>query len=252
MLNLEVIGEGATTKIYREGEKAIKLYVNSPSNEVELEAKKQIFAIEAGLPVPAIYGVRKLSDAVTALDMQYIAGQPIMHENMEDDEMIEAIAVLVKLQVMVHAINATGLTKMQERLARRISHSDRLVMSLKERLLTLLDFLHDGKSSLCHGDFHPGNILYDGQKHWLIDWVDATAGNPLADACRTYLIFLQYKPPFSEIYLSCFCREAGIKRDDVQIWLPIIAAARLEENMDEEKRIQLLGILDDFQKKSKE
>ena len=24
-------------------------------------------------------------------------------------------------------------------------------------------------ANLCHGDFHPLNILYDGSKHWIID-----------------------------------------------------------------------------------
>lgn len=40
MLNLEVIGEGKTTKVYRDGNKAIKLYVNPTFDEVQNEAKK--------------------------------------------------------------------------------------------------------------------------------------------------------------------------------------------------------------------
>jgi hypothetical protein len=35
MLDLEVIGQGATTKIYRDGNTAIKLYVNAPSDEAK-------------------------------------------------------------------------------------------------------------------------------------------------------------------------------------------------------------------------
>lgn len=30
MLNLEVVGQGATTKIYRDGKTAVKLYENAP------------------------------------------------------------------------------------------------------------------------------------------------------------------------------------------------------------------------------
>ncbi len=44
MLNLEVVGQGATTKIYRDGGTAIKLYVNAPSEEANNEAERQRFA----------------------------------------------------------------------------------------------------------------------------------------------------------------------------------------------------------------
>ena len=87
------------------------------------------------------------------------------------------------------------------------------------------------------------NILYDEKKHWIIDWVDAVAGNPFADACRTYLIFKQYMQRSSGIYLQSFCKEAGTKPDDVLVWLPIVAAARLEENMDDKTRSWLLYLV---------
>ena len=60
MCDLEIIGQGATTKIYRDGNKAIKLYVDAPHDEADNEADRQQFAYSAGLPVPAVYGVRRL------------------------------------------------------------------------------------------------------------------------------------------------------------------------------------------------
>ena len=102
-----------------------------------------------------------------------------------------------------------------------------------------------GTTNLCHGDFHPFNILYDGQKHWIIDWVDAAAGNPPADACRSYIIFKQYLNRMSGIYLRAFCKESGVSQEDVLAWLPVIAAARLNENMDIKKRAVLLDIMNE-------
>jgi hypothetical protein len=69
MLNLEIVGQGATTKIYRYGGTAIKLYINAPPDEAEIEAERQQFAFAAGLPIPAVYGIRKLNDNAVALDM---------------------------------------------------------------------------------------------------------------------------------------------------------------------------------------
>lgn len=246
MLNLEIISEGATTKIYRDKNTAIKLYVNAPPNEAENEAKLQAFAVQSGLPVPRVLGVRKLNDNVTALDMEYIDGKPIMQEKMDESERHHAIQTLVKMQCMVHSITADVLPKQIERLAWKISRNNYLEQCIKDDLLTLLHSLDNGANCLCHGDFHPLNILFDENKYWFIDWVDATSGNPLADACRTYLLFEQGLPRYSTAYLRLFCEESGLRQDDVLTWLPVLAAARMVENMDEKKRIQLLQIINDW------
>ena len=246
MLTLEIVGEGATTKIYRDGGKAIKLYVNAPPNEVENEAKLQTFAAKAGLPVPVVFGVREIDDSMTALDMEYIPGKPIMQERMDKEERRDAIVTLAKLQCMVHAINADGLPKQVDRLAWKIGQNTHIEQPMKDKLLSLFNRLDTGANRLCHGDFHPLNILYDGNKHWIIDWVDTTAGNPLADACRTYLIFKQFMTRSAGIYLRCFCEEAGVKQEDILAWMPVIAAARLSENMDDKARAMVWKTIDEF------
>ena len=260
MLDLEVVGQGATTKIYRDGNIAIKLYVNtqdawsssSPSERPDQsdaaanEAERQRFAYNAGLPVPAVYGVRKLSDNAVALDMEYINGRPLIQLGMDKDERRNAIHILANLQCKVHNIHAIGLPNQVERIAWKIKSTKHLDNPLKDKLLSLLMNLDDGFEWLCHGDFHPLNILYDGSKHWIIDWVDTTAGNPLADACRTYLIFMQYMNRLAGIYLNAFCKESKSKKDDVLAWLPVVAAARLNENMDDKSRAWLINMVKDI------
>ena len=246
MLALEVIGKGATATIYRDGGKAVKLYVDAPPNEAENEAKLQAFAVTAGLPVPAVFGVRKLAEHMTALDMEYIPGEPLIHERMDKVARRDAISTLAALQCAVHTISACGLPKQAERLARKIMHNPHIEKPIKDNLISLLHRLDTGANRLCHGDLHPLNILYDGSKHWIIDWVDATAGNPLADACRTYLIFKQFMTRSAGIYLRHFCDAAGVKQEDVLAWLPVIAAGRLSENMDDGARAALLKVIDEW------
>ena len=235
MLGLKVIGQGATTKIYRDGNTAVKLYVNAPPNEAEDEAERQRFAIDAGLPVPAVIGVRRLDDCHTALDMEYVDGKPFMEPGMDKDERMSAIQTLVKLQCEIHRVTAYGQPNQAKRFTWNIKRTDYLNGREKDRLLVLLNKLDTGAENLCHGDIHPRNILYDGRKHWVIDWVNATAGSPLADACRTYLIFKQFMTRSAGIYLRLFCKEAGVKPEDVLEWLPVVAAARLNENVVDEK-----------------
>jgi len=244
MLDLEKIGQGATTTIYRDGNKAIKLYVNAPQGEAEHEADRQRFAVSAGLPVPAVIGVRKVDDNAIALDMEYINGKSLMQPKMDKTERNAAISTLVKLQRMIHKVSACGQPKQVDKLVQQIKYTPHISESKKSQLLESITHLDTASNTLCHGDFHPLNILCDGSKHWIIDWVDSSAGNPLADACRTYLIFKQYITHQAGLYLRSFCKEANVKPDDVLIWLPIVAAARLNENMDDNARTWLLEVVD--------
>ncbi len=42
---------------------------------------------------------------------------------------------------------------------------------------------------VCHGDFHPENVMVDGEENlWVIDWLTAFRGNPLFDIARTYYL----------------------------------------------------------------
>lgn len=243
MLNLEVIGQGATTKIYRDGDTAIKLYLNASPVIVENEAAVQRFAYDKGLPVPKVYGVRKLDDNAVALDMEYIQGQTVINQRMSKEERDDAIRTFVMLQCEIHKVHAGGLPKLTDRLVWKIKKTQHLTESQKSNLVSLIERLDDNSDNLCHGDFHPLNVLYDGKKHWIIDWVDASAGDPLADACRTYLIFKQYITRTAGMYLRTFCKEANAKQEDVLAWLPVITAARLDENMDEKSRLWLLDLV---------
>ena len=150
------------------------------------------------------------------------------------------------LQCEVHKVHASGLPKLTDRLVWKIKTTPYLEEPQKNNILSLIARLDNDSDNLCHGDFHPLNILYDGSKHWIIDWVDASAGNPLADACRTYLIFKQHMSRSAGIYLRTFCKETNSKQDDVLAWQPIIAAARLKERMDDKSRLWLVDLVQEW------
>ena len=47
----------------------------------------------------------------------------------------------------------------------------------------------DGPPVVCHGDFHPLNVMVDGERASVIDWTDAGLGPREADVARTSLLF---------------------------------------------------------------
>ena len=76
---------------------------------------------------------------------------------------------------------------------------------------------------------------YTGEKY-IIDWAHVTQGNASADAARTYLIFkLHKKDQIAEQYLELFCKKSGISKQNVQLWMPIVAASQLAKGKPEEK-----------------
>jgi hypothetical protein len=72
--------------------------------------------------------------------------------------------------------------------------------------------------------------------------VDATQGPPEADACRTYLLALHNSPDLAEPFLSAYASRSSRRRETILAWLPVIAAARLAENVAaENERLLLLA-----------
>lgn len=68
------------------------------------------------------------------------------------------------------------------------------IVNLKKRgeILKMIDGLPDG-NTLCHGDFHPGNLLiWDGHT-MVIDFMNVCHGNFLYDVARTVFL-VEYTP----------------------------------------------------------
>lgn len=237
-----LIGKGRTANVYLDGGAAVKIYQNSTIEAVEYEAAKQAVACRDGLPVPEIYGVREV-DGDIELRMRFIDGEPLLKPRMEKNARKVAFDAMVSLQCRMHRINAEGMESLTDRLQNRVEASEELYPEEIKKLLTRLDALDRGEKKLCHGDFHPLNILFDGETHWIIDWVDAAAGGPNADACRTYLIMRTYLSRLANTYLSAYQKASGVSKDNILAWLPIVAAARLRENLTATDRDALLKMI---------
>ena len=57
------------------------------------------------------------------------------------------------------------------------------------RVEPMLPELEAGPMVACHGDFHPLNVLVDGDTSMVIDWTDAALGDRHGDVARTSLLF---------------------------------------------------------------
>lgn len=241
------IASGNTAHVYLSGNEAIKLFnANLPDTEAMKEAAKHRVAYVQGLPVPKIYDVTKVNGK-QAIIMEYIEGKTLGQLVCEDQSQMERyMALSVSLQQQVHKVVPSQIESMKEKLKRQIQAASPLSMKQKATLITKLEsFTYN--ESLCHGDFHLFNLIV-GKKDQItiIDWVDASLGDPRADVYRTYLLYSQhFSHELAELYMRTYCETSQYLKEDIFEWTPVVAAARLAESVPEENVKQLVKIVCD-------
>ncbi len=255
------IAEGASAEIFAwDDDKILKLYHEGASpGEADQEAVYASIAYDAGLNTPAVI------DTITIENRQ-----GIIFERVHGVTMVEAIIahphqlssyahLLAELQVDMHTHAASRLPSQHHRLQRNIQSASGLAFETKAAILTDLDRLPDD-NAICHGDFHPENILLTTEEPVIIDWVDATQGSPLVDVARTVLLlrFSELPPSmnehhrkkiteichlFCEVYLEHYAHIQSISRKAIARWELSAAAARLSEGISNDEKAKCLDII---------
>lgn len=230
------IGEGARADVYELDNKAIKVFKEDCDKKVVFyEAAVHSIIEDTGLPIPKIYEVVKYNNSF-AIIMELIKGTSLKKIILKDDnKLVSYLEKTIDLQIKIHRKITTGLPKLKDLLREKINFSSKLNKNTKGKLIQNLDSLRNG-NNLCHGDFHFDNILISNGKLVIIDWIDATIGNPVADVCRTYLLLSLYAPDnMASLYLDKYCKKTDKEPHIVLKWLPVIAGARLSESIEGEK-----------------
>ncbi len=239
----QIIAVRATKRIYRDGDRVIKMFDESYSKaDVLNEALNQARVEETGLHIPKLLEVLKV-DGKWAVVLEYIAGktlQQLMSENPEKQD--EHLELFVNLQMEVHSKEAPLLTLLRDKMNRKISATT-LDATTRYELHTRLDGMPKHRK-VCHGDFNPSNIIIseDGTPY-ILDWSHATQGNASADVARTYLLFcLTGDTALANKYLNLFCKKSDTAKQYIQKWIPIVAASQSVKGKPEEREFLLRWI----------
>ena len=198
------------------------------------EALNQARVEETDLNIPKIKSI-EVVDGKWSIVMDYIEGETLselMRKHPEKED--EYLELFVGLQRSVLSNRVPMLNKLKDKMQGRISEA-KLDATTRYDLHTRLDSLPK-HYNLCHGDFHPSNIIItkDGTPY-IIAWAHATQGNASADVARTYLMFyLEGKEQLAEKYLKLYCIKSDTAKQYVQKWIPIVAASRLTKAKPEE------------------
>jgi aminoglycoside phosphotransferase (APT) family kinase protein len=142
----------------------------------------------AGLPVPWVGELLRVNGR-QGLVLERLEGPSMLSVMGAQPWRIPALArTLADLQNAVHGVSAPEGVQTQRQWVRPgIETRDFLPDDLKARVLAILDGLPDG-TALCHGDFHPGNVLMTARGPVIIDWMTCSQGDPLGDVARSSVL----------------------------------------------------------------
>jgi aminoglycoside phosphotransferase (APT) family kinase protein len=168
--------------------------------------------------------------------------------------------LFAEIHAKMHAITVTGLPSQRQKLASQIRSAPRLSDKEQEAALSALTRLPED-DKLCHGDYHPGNILMSSRGPVIIDCADASQGNPHADVARTLLLIQTAEPHWIEdieqrktvrsliqsfpldIYLKRYQEFQALSQEQLDAWRLPLAAARLDEGLSLIEENRLLSIV---------
>ena len=254
------LGEGREAEVFALDDTRVLRLARSADRAGTLDAEHAalVAAAAAGAPVPRVYA-RVDVEARPGLVLERLRDRNLLLEIGERPWRVWPISrSLGALHARIHAVGGPGsLPSVHERL-RGLLESPLVPEDVHVRALERLEALPAG-DRLCHGDFHPGNVLLaPGGGAVAIDWTGASRGDPAADVARSFLIVRHgaLTPDATRAvatlarvgrgvlwrgYVGAYMRAAELDRVAVAHWLPVVAAARLAEDIAGE-RAQLLEL----------
>ena len=185
-----LLARGGQAEIYDCGECRVIRVAKRPQDFDHIRYEYAIYGLlaQAGLPAPRAY------------ELVEVKGSPaIIMDRLSGRSMLEALASnplraahwgreLAGLHTEVGKCRAAPWVRTTRAKAEWcIGHSQILSDSNKHAVLEMLQGLPDGEA-LCHGDFHPGNVILHEGKSYVIDWMGASRGDLTADVAHSYLL----------------------------------------------------------------
>ena len=195
--DLRLIGQGREAEVFEcpDGRVLKLLRASGPRTGLAFEIAALEAARSAGVSVPQVYE-EVVIDGRNGLMMERLDGTDLL-------TMIGRTPWLVfrcgRLTGEIHArINAgrapESLPAVKDVMNRGLAHLAPSQPTLAEWVGRILGRLPNG-DALCHGDFHPGQLMLSGNRYAAFDWSGAKRGDALCDYARTRVLLSMAEPP---------------------------------------------------------
>jgi Ser/Thr protein kinase RdoA (MazF antagonist) len=248
------IGEGREAELFDLGEgRVLRLYRSAND---EMEARRQANLLkeiaQLGIRVPRVY------ETITAVGRPGIVMERLDGSDLLTDvarrpwRVLQVGALCGRLHAGLNDARAPNmLPSLNDSLYRRIAESELLPSAYTDAAVKALSALRDGHS-LCHGDFHPGNVMMAHEEPVVFDWSAAARGPAEADFARSDLILSLGEPPpgspahlkalalvgrslLLAAYRRAYRRSRQVDEETLHRWRLPLAVARLAVGIPEEE-----------------
>ncbi|MDT8861979.1 phosphotransferase [Alkalihalobacillus sp. MEB130] len=212
----KVLGEGNTATVYEwEKGKVLKLFVKGyPKSAVEREFLNVKSINNMSFAKPRAYEIIDCEERVGII-YERVEGESLLDWVLRTGDLQGCAGYMARLHKTVVQNRVNNVPEYKEFLRSNLLKAPSANIMIGEGILDILDGLEDG-DTLCHGDFHPGNILLSNGYPIVIDFMNVCRGNVLYDVARTvYLVqftpvptdvvdsetFLELKKTLADLYL---------------------------------------------------
>ena len=192
-----LIARGLTSEVFAYGDdRVLKLfYPWFRRSKIEREFAVTKAIRSAGLPVPNVFELIE-HDGRAGIVFERLHGISMMRDAARKPwSVIAAARRFAEFHARMHEIAAPAELPTQRKLiegwiadAKDLSAIDRAAAEQS------LANLPDG-NAICHGDFHPENVLLTANGAMIIDWTNGARGNPIGDVARTACVLTRAEIP---------------------------------------------------------
>lgn len=187
---MKLIGRGHTAEIYEYEEgKICKLFFNWNTEEaVNRECHNAMVIQKCVQAVPRCYGIIE-QDGRKGIIYEQIKGKPLIEKYFEDGDGVFMLETLTEMQESILACHTKEVMSNKDFCAALVKHACLAKgLEVNEDEMKKIAELPDG-DSLCHGDFHPFNVMVTKEnKAYAIDFMNLCRGPREYDIARTYYL----------------------------------------------------------------
>lgn len=237
------IGHGGTATVYEWGNNEV-IKVFKPNIPIEIIKKEEYIGKvlnDSSICMPKYIKTIELNNNL-AIIYERVYGKSLAEVLVETAAKSDIAANFARTHYEIHQYHIDKLPSQYDMLNSNISKMGGVLGNNLKKMQDLLDNISI-ENRVCHGDFHPLNIMVDLDKYITIDWNGSCLGSPLLDVAWSYLtlnspaiesihgqLIANIFTKFSNEYLNYYCQYANINKYKILMCLPIVAIRRLYDN----------------------
>ena len=249
------IGIGRTAEVFGvDDSRVLKLFHKDiDQKEFQNELSFARLAAASGLPTAEVHESVTIEGRI-GIVFSRITGESLLTRISRRPLEVPILArKFAQLHCQIHSAEITSGPMFRDTLETQIRNVSDLGAAFADRIITYMDDLPVSNTVLCHGDFHPENVIISDRGPVIIDWAAARLGCAAADCARTSLligvgsvshlnwpsrlVLNSVREAFRRIYSRHYSKLMGLSTEEVDLWFPVVAAARLAEQIEGETEL---------------